>query len=59
MRKMSYMFYNCINLKKLNLSSFDTQNVVKITAIFANSEHLLDSNADKFSRFDYDEMLDD
>ena len=56
---MSYMFYNCINLKKLNLSSFDTQNVVKITAIFANSEHLLDSNADKFSRFDYDEMLDD
>ena len=35
-KDMSYMFYNCVNLTEINVSSFDTSNVELIEAMFRN-----------------------
>ena len=50
---MSYMFYWCKNLKNLDLSFFDTKNVIEAKAIFYGcKKNILDSNFYKFNKFD-------
>ena len=41
---MSYMFYNCNSLTKLDLSNFNAQNVINISFIFADCYSLKKEN---------------
>ena len=36
-----YMFLGCTNLKKLDLSSFDTRNVTNMIGMFSNCRNLM------------------
>ena len=39
---MSYTFNNCINLKKINLTSLDTSNLENMEFLFAGCQNLVD-----------------
>lgn len=45
---MSYMFYNCINLKNLDLSNFDTSNVINMNAMFSECNNLVSLDLSNF-----------
>ena len=51
------MFYDCSQLKELNLSSFDTKNVNKIKGIFYSCDDINNFNLSSFSRFKIGEMM--
>ena len=46
---MSYMFYNCTNLKEINLLSFDTSQVKDMSYLFYNCSSLKELNLDSFN----------
>ena len=52
---MKGMFLNCINLKNINLLSFDAKNVVNKSDMFKNYESL-QNNLD-LSSFDYNSVI--
>jgi len=54
---MMAMFYDCSQLKELNLSSFDTKNVNKIKGIFYSCDDINNFNLSSFSRFKIGEMM--
>ena len=45
----SKMFYNCKNIKSLDLSKFNTKNVIYADDMFYNCENLIDINLSKFN----------
>ena len=45
----SKMFYNCKNIIKIDLSQFNTKNVINVDEMFYNCENLIDINISKFS----------
>jgi surface protein len=45
---MSYMFYNCDKIKKLNLSKFSTSNVINMSNMFENCKNLNDLDISNF-----------
>ena len=45
---MSRMFYNCTSLKELELSKFDTSNVIDMNEIFYGCESLRELNLSNF-----------
>ena len=50
---MDKMFSNCKNLNNLNLSSFDTKNVVEAESLFYGCpEKIINSNLSVFKNFD-------
>ena len=44
MKDCSYMFYDCENLRNINLSSFNAQNVINMNNMFSNCFNLLSIN---------------
>ena len=68
---MALMFYSCIELKEINLSSFDARNVNNIKEIFCNCYQLKEIsvngifysfdiknfNLSPFSKFQKEEMI--
>ena len=46
---MSYMFYGCSSLKKLNLSNFNTNNVTDMSGIFFECKSLKEINLSNFN----------
>ncbi len=46
---MKYMFYGCQNLKEINMSSFNTNNVVDSTGLFGNCKALVNLNISNFN----------
>ena len=54
---MSYMFHDCINLKNLNISSFDAEKVIYIAGIFYGCpDNIIESNKSIFKNFVEDEL---
>ena len=53
---MSGMFHECKNLKKLNLSSFNTENVIYIKSIFYWCD-ISNFDLSCFNKFDKNEMI--
>ena len=54
---MSYMFNDCINLNRLDLSFFNIDKINKIEGIFHGlSKEIIDSNISKFNKFNIDDM---
>ena len=45
---MSYMFFNCLSLIEINLSSFKTQNVTNMSEMFCNCSSLKEINLSSF-----------
>ena len=55
---MSAMFQGCNNLNNLDLSSFDTNNVTKITGIFYGcDEIIIYNNKTKFEKFNHNDLV--
>ena len=53
---MSYMFYDCSNLKNINTSKFDTKNAISMRSIFAGCENL--KNVDSIFSFNLEKIHD-
>ena len=51
------MFYECKNLSDLDLSHFNTKNILNLYGMFKGSEKLLKSNISLFENFDYDDII--
>lgn len=47
-KDMSYMFYHCVDLQKLNLKSFDTSNVTTMEGMFQSCTALTNMNISSF-----------
>ena len=55
---MSCMFYDCSNLKNLNLYSFDTTKVINIFGIFYScNKQILNNYLHIFNKFDLDDLF--
>ena len=46
---MSFMFEKCFSLKELNLSNFNTRNVISIRGMFSNCKSLEKLNLSNFN----------
>ena len=46
---MSWMFYDCQNLIKIDLSSFDTQNVIDMSYTFYGCKNLINIDLSQFN----------
>ena len=46
---MSYMFYECKSLKELNLSNFNTNNVINMEYMFCGCSSLQELNLSNFN----------
>ena len=44
-----YMFYNCLNIIKIDLSSFNTENIVNMENMFTGCKNLTDINLKSFN----------
>ena len=53
---MSYMFYGCSKLTKINLSSFNTKNVVNMNSLFYNCSNLIKINLTSFDTINVTNM---
>ena len=49
MKNCSYMFYNCENIRNIDLSSFDTQNVIDMSYMFSRCFNLLNINLSRIN----------
>ena len=49
LKNCSNMFYNCKNIKKIDLSKFNTKNVTNMNSMFYNCENLIDINLSNFN----------
>ena len=54
---MSYMFSSCINLFKLNLSLFNTNNVTDMSGMFSGCNNLSKLNLSSFNTNNVNNML--
>ena len=46
---MSYMFYECKSLKELNLSNFNTNNIINMEYMFCGCSSLQELNLSNFN----------
>ena len=46
---MVNMFYNCENLKHIDLSRFNTENVIQMDSMFENCKNLIEINLSSFN----------
>ena len=46
---MCGMFYNCSSLRELNISNFNTNNVINISGMFFNCSSLNELNVSNFN----------
>ena len=55
---MSYMFYYCNNLTELNLSSFNTNNVINMSEMFSGCENLRKVQINKLNIKKFEKEID-
>ena len=53
---MSGMFFKCNKLTNLNLSSFNTKNLINVKSIFCGCNNINTFNLSSFNKFNFNEM---
>ena len=48
MKDCSFMFYYCKNIINIDLSNFDTSNIINMERMFCGCENLIDINLSNF-----------